>query len=182
MKLFASIATTVIIASAVWGLVLFQPALAESAKVPQMDKQLEPAQDALAGTEHYLRGVTKTISLKTVPTLLEEFEDTYIQTGKLPENFDRIIILYQEFNPSFTEAKVTIGFNVAKSPLANDLIKLPPIEKTELLLKRGDHSESELTTAWEAINFQKSVKAVIEIHFLESKGESESSQLSVYYQ
>ncbi len=182
MKLFASIATTVAITGAVWGLVLFQPALAESPKAPQVEEQLKPTHNALTGNEHYLRGVTKTISLKAMPALLEEFEDSYIQTGKLPENFDRIIILYQEFNASFTEAKVTIGFNVAKSPLANDQIKLPPMDRTELLLKRGDHSESELTKAWEEINFQKSVKAVIEIHFLESRGEPESSQLSVYYQ
>ncbi|WP_333002165.1 hypothetical protein [Vibrio coralliilyticus] len=184
MKLFASILTTAVITGSVWGLVVLQPAMADSTQQAQINNEFsDVSHDVKRGDtpQQYLRGVTKTISLESLPSLWREFDSKLVESDKLPDNLDRIVVLYQELNSDFTEAQVTIGYPTEKSPLASDLVALPAIEQAELLMHRGQHSESELMDAWGRINFQKSVDALVEIHYLNSQGQPESSQLSVYY-
>lgn len=184
MKLFASILTTAVITGSVWGLVVLQPAMADSTQQAQINNESsDVSRDAKRrGTsQQYLRGVTKTISLESLPKLWREFDRKLVEPDKLPDNLGRIVVLYQNLNSDFTEAQVTIGYPAEKSPLASDLVAFPAIEEAELLMHRGQHSESELIDAWGRINFQKPVDALVEIHYLNSQGQPESSQLSVYY-
>ncbi|MGF1682961.1 hypothetical protein [Photobacterium minamisatsumaniensis] len=184
MKLFASILTTGAIAGSILGLVVFQPVMAENA---QQD-QAKPALDDISihtksskDTQQFLHGVTKTIPLQSISILWRDFENKVVEKNKLPAGSDRVIVLYQNFNSDFTEAKVTIGYPTQKNVLSNAMVELPTIEKADLLLSRGKHSESELIDAWSRINFQKSVEALVETHYLSPLGLPESSQLSVYY-
>ena len=199
MKLFASILTTAAITGAVWGLVVHQPAMADTTKniqVPQLEVPQLKVTKASANassdekqkevSQQYLDGVTETLPLESVGTLWGDFEHIIAEQNKLPANWDTIIVLYQSLNSDFTEATVTIGFpstnNSATSHSAtNNLVALPAIEKAQLLLKRGKYSEPELIDAWQQINFQRQVDALVEIHYLNTQGEPESSQLSVYY-
>ena len=199
MKLFASILTTAAITGAVWGLVVHQPAMADTTKniqVPQLEVPQLKVTKASANassdekqkevSQQYLDGVTKTLPLESVGTLWGDFERIIAEQNKLPANWDTIIVLYQNLNSDFTEATVTIGFpstnnSATDNSATNNLVALPAIEKAQPLLKRGKYSESELIDAWQQINFQRQVDALVEIHYLNPQGEPESSQLSVYY-
>lgn len=182
MKLFASIATTIIISGSVWGLVMAQP------KVTEIDNKLSESRDTkIAATvidkrpKDYLQGITRTISLEGVPQLWDKFYAKYDTNNPLPESVDRIIVLYQEFNKDYSEATVTVGYETAKTAIASSLKKLPDISDAKLLLKQGKHTENELTEAWKQINFAKQPFAVVEIHEINQHGLPESSQMSVYY-
>ena len=199
MKLFASILTTAAITGAVWGLVVHQPAMADTTKniqVPQLEVPQLKVTKASANassdekqkevSQQYLDGVTETLPLESVGTLWGDFERMIVEQNKLHANWDTIIVLYQNLNSDFTEATVTIGFpstgnSATDNSATNNLVALPEIEIAQPLLKRGKYSESELIDAWQQINFQRQVDALVEIHYLNPHGEPESSQLSVYY-
>ena len=199
MKLFASILTTAAITGAVWGLVVHQPAMADTTKnnqLPQLEVPQLKVTKASANassdekqkevSQQYLDGVTKTLPLESVGTLWGDFERMIVEQNKLHANWDTIIVLYQNLNSDFTEATVTIGFpstgnSATDNSATNNLVALPEIEIAQPLLKRGKYSESELIDAWQQINFQRQVDALVEIHYLNQQGEPESSQLSVYY-
>lgn len=194
MKLFASILTTAAITGAVWGLVVHQPAMADTTEKRQENQhQAQRLQVSSAPTsassgeklkeapQPYLRGVTKTLPLESINTLWDEFERIVTQQNKLPANWGTVIVLYQNLNSDFTEATVTIGFPSSTNSSADNVVVLPEVEKSLPLLERGKYSEAELVDAWQQINFQRQVEALVEIHYLTPQGEPESSQLSVYY-
>lgn len=184
MKLFASILTTAAITGSIWGLLLTQPATANPNLnqkhstqhiTPNQKKELTPLKD-----QHYLRGVSQTTPLQNVPQLWEKFYNQYGEDNPLPASVDRIFVLYQDFNIDFSSANITIGYDVKKR-LTDNSHKLPPAEQTQLLLEKGKHNTEALTKAWDRINFQRDLTAVVETHYLNQYGLPESSQVSVYY-
>lgn len=184
MKLFASMLTTGIIACGIWSLVILQPAMAEAPPLTPVTPTLQDIQPpirSIDNSQQYVRGLTKSILLQSMPILWDEFNQEVVLKNKLPNKLDRIVVLYRHINKDFTEAEVTIGHLVQKSSLANDAIELPPVDNWVLLLSQGEHSEAELTEAWKQINYQKSVESLVEIHYLNEQGKPVSSQLSVYY-
>lgn len=184
MKLFASMLTTGIIACGIWSLVILQPAMAETPPLKLVKPALQDSQSPISARDNnpqYVRGLTKTMSLQSMPVFWSEFNQEVVLKNKLPNKLDRIVVLYRHINKDFTEAEVTIGYLVEKSSLANDAIELPPVDNWVLLLSQGEHSEAELTDAWKQINYQKSVESLVEIHYLNEQGKPVSSQLSVYY-
>lgn len=190
MKLFASILTASAITSTIWGLVLFQPVMAESAKQDELKPDVIKAQAHIQGEKkvadtdyQYLNGVTKNIALESMSALWGEFEIEWVEQNKLPESFDRIVVLYQDLNSDFTQAKVTIGYLVPDNLSSPDLIALPAMGKgnEDVLASRGQYSVSAFIDAWGRIDFKKPVDALVEVHYLSSQGQPESSQLSVYY-
>ena len=73
MKLFASILTTAVITGSVWGLVVLQPAMADSTQQAQINNEFsDVSHDVKRGDtpQQYLRGVTKTISLESLSPYL----------------------------------------------------------------------------------------------------------------
>ncbi|WP_438462579.1 hypothetical protein [Marinomonas sp. PE14-40] len=190
MKLFASILTAGAITGSIWGLVLFQPVMAESAKPDELQPGVSMTQ---AHTQvetklpnidrQYLNGVTKSIALESMSALWGEFEGEWVEQNKLPENLNRIVVLYQDLNSDFTQATVTIGYVTPKQTTSKDLIALPVLGKgnEDVLASRGQYSVSEFIDAWGRIDFKKSVDALVEVHYLSPQGQPESSQLSVYY-
>lgn len=186
MNLFASILTTAVITGSIWGLVLTQPAIANSARnlnskqsvphiTPHKTEQLAASTD-----QRYLSGVSQTLTLHNVPQLWERFYNQFSEDNPLPASVDRIFVLYQDFNTDFSSAHITIGYEVKKS-LAGNNHKLPPTKQAQLLLKKGKHNTEVLTKAWDKINFQRDLTAVVEIHYLNQHGLPDSSQVSVYY-
>lgn len=190
MKLFASILTASAMTGSIWGLVLFQPVMAESAKQDELKPDVIKAQAHIQGEKkaadtdyQYLNGVTKNIALESLSALWGEFEIDWVEQDKLPKNLDRIVVLYQDLNSDFTQAKVTIGYLVTENLSSPDLVTLPVMGKgnEDVLASRGQYSVSEFIDAWGRIDFKKPVDALVEVHYLSSQGQPESSQLSVYY-
>jgi|GEM_PF-3337863 len=190
MKLFASILTASAITGSIWGLVLFQPAMAESAKQDELKPDVSIAQAHSQGEKklpeierQYLNGVTKNIALESMSALWGEFEGEWVKQNKLPEKLDRIVVLYQDLNSDFTQAKVTIGYIAPEQASSKDFIALPLMGKgnEDVLASRGQYSVSEFIDAWGRIDFKKPVDALVEVHYLSPQGQPESSQLSVYY-
>lgn len=189
MKLFASLLTTMIITGTIWGAVLMQPVMAESSSKTPLSQGAEktptkrqPKQQAQKKNKTYIRSVvTKTISLDAVAALWIEFEDQIIKQEDLPETLDRLVVIYQDMDKDFSHATVTIGFPVEASIQKDGYIELISNAHGQPLLNRGEHSKAEIANAWEDINFRKSVKAVVETHYLNALGQEESNQLVVHY-
>ncbi|WP_210441767.1 hypothetical protein [Vibrio crassostreae] len=202
MKLFASLLTTVGITGAVWGLLHIQPAIADasteqpitvsstnkpSTNKSSIDKQpknksVEVKQQATANTT-YLQGLSKTIPLDDVPNLWVDFYQQLSTNDKDIEQQQKVIVIYQDISSDFSEATITIGFPTQQSKLNKNkpLIKIQSKAKGTLLLGKGEHTEQELTHAWEGIAILKEVDMVIEHHQLNQHGLPDSSELYVYY-
>ncbi|MGV2986690.1 hypothetical protein ACE1OE_03525 [Vibrio sp. E150_011] len=191
MKLFASLLTTMLIAGTIWGAVLMQPVMAESSSKTQTSKTTDKTtinqqvkQKSSTNNNTYIHSVvTKNISLdaNTVAALWVEFEDKITKQENLPETLDRLVVIYQNMSDNFSHATVSIGFPVEASTQKDGYIELISSAQGQQLLNRGEHSKTEIANAWEAINFRKPVKAVIETHYLNALGQEESSQLVVHY-
>ncbi|ELB1500940.1 hypothetical protein VQD75_004722 [Vibrio alginolyticus] len=176
MKLLASILTTAAITGSTWTLAINQPT------ITGIKATVENYQKEMITRLHLVEGVTKIAPLESLPTLWSEFESYITNTKEAPENIDRVIVLYEGFNSDFTEAKITIGYPVGNAHrLSKNLVALPDSAKAHQFLSRGPHPEAELVDAWGKISSLKSLDAVTEIHYLDSRGQSISSQLSVYY-
>lgn len=193
MKLIASLLTTTAITGAVWGLVMLQPVMADSKLENPVKTETAVRKDKQKDSRHkvyslsHVQGMTKTLPLDSISDFWQEFEQQFIDTGKLPQNLDRLVVLYQEINSDYTQAKVTIGYITETDDLTkkrakkDNIVTIPAIEKAQRLLEKGDYSKIELSDAWQQINYKKSVDVLIETHYLTPQGLPKSSQLSIYY-
>lgn len=197
MKLFASILTTVGITGAVWGALHIQPAIADasteqpiaelpqsksSTNTPSIDKPVEIKQQATAHST-YLQGLSKTIPLENVPDLWVDFyQNLETNDGEIAQQ-QKVIVVYQEISSDFSEATITIGFPTQQSTSNKNktLVNIPSKAQGTLLLRKGEHTEQELSQAWEGIAILKEVDMVIEHHQLNQHGLPDSSELYVYY-
>ncbi|WCE31843.1 hypothetical protein [Vibrio sp. SCSIO 43137] len=171
MKLAPSLLATAAIFATVWGLVLFQPVTTEAKPV---------VTTSAAVSKSYLKGLTKEIPLSDVSQLWQQFFVQYGSADQLLSKTDRIIVLYQSFNSDFSQAKVTIGYQVSATADKQKLVALPLSSKQ--LLKRGKYDTNALVNAWSEIDYQREVGAVIEIHYFNQQGVETGSEVSVSYQ
>lgn len=193
MKLIASLVATTAITGAVWGFVMLQPVMADSKLDNPVKTETAVRKDKPKDSLHeiyslsHVQGITKTLPLDSISDFWQEFEQQFIDTNKLPQNLDRLVVLYQEINSDYTQAKVTIGYITETGDLTkkragkDNIVTIPSIEKAQLLLEKGDYSKIELSDAWQQINYKRSVDVLIETHYLTPQGLPKSSQLSIYY-
>lgn len=187
MRLFASIITSIAITGGIWGAVFLQPVAANVTEKNVIKRQSETSiqssklEQTTNDEKKTLRGVTQTIPLKAIDKLWNTFYEQSVANKSLPDSVKQLIVIYQNFNPDYSEAKVTIGYEAQSNNPDNVVILFPPEKQMNVVLSQGKHTDEQLTDAWSKINFSKQVKAVVEVHHLNQHGLPDSSQLSVYY-
>lgn len=196
MKLFASILTTTAITGAIWAALHTQPAIADAKTQTNADASENTNANAALVTASNdktdmtksgsIIGVTKTVALDSVPQVwalfyeqVESNNNPNLSTPNVVGN--EVIVLYQDITKDFSEAKVTVGFVQNATSDAKPNANFPSIKQAVTLLNKGQHDDTELTNAWEMIDFRREVKAVLERHYLNQHGLPDSSELYVYY-
>ena len=91
------------------------------------------------------------------------------------------VVRYQEPHKVFRKAKGPVGLIQTSTSDGKPNANFPSIKQAVTLLNKGQHDDTELTNAWEMIDFRREVKAVLERHYLNQHGLPDSSELYVYY-
>lgn len=208
MNLFGSLVSTAIIVTGVWGVAMMQiPAespvnteQAETAQGSTTNKITVHASTLVEKTKKKLTfkpenthkgantatnqiklvGISRDIKLTNISGLWQSFEmDNPIQNG-LKDNPKKVYVYYRNFRSNYQEAEVTIGYDASlfKNPAATTSIINSGYQS---LLNKGAHPNSKLLAAWQDIDYQKKVKAVLEIHYLDSSAMPVQSELLVKY-
>ncbi|MGB0894406.1 MAG: hypothetical protein ACPGUD_08370 [Parashewanella sp.] len=206
MNLTNSILTTAVIVAAIWLLVLLQPSTANAISsktkssitnsstreqpkinVPQVTQPIvdKLKSVAVANTPAFeattVSGLTKTIQLANIGSLWTQFHQDSALTSKLTRNPKQVFVLYQNISSDFQQAQVTIGFDVTALRNVNARTVLPKISELTVLLAKGKYSEQQLAKGWGNIDYARGIKAVLEVHYLDSSAQPEATQLFVKY-
>jgi len=208
MNLFGSLVTTAIIVTGVWGVAMMQLPAESPIKTEQLETAqgnttnklkahastlVEKAKKKLAAkpksefkatntlaNQIEVVGVSRDIKLSNISGLWQSFEmDNAIQNG-LKNSPEKIYVYYRNFRSNYQEAEVTIGYsaNFFKRPAATTIVGRSGYHS---LLHKAANSNSQLLAAWQDIDYQKKVKAVLEIHYLDSNAVPRQSELLVKY-
>lgn len=196
MKLLASLLTTTAITASIWGALQVQPAIAKigplASKTDTSSAEVSLARDSSSDAGFDMTqpgsviGVTQAVTLQSVPQVWASFYEQ-VESGKnknlSSENVvsDEVIVLYQEIARDFSEAKVTVGFRQKAGSDVKPSARFSSLNKAVTLLNKGKHDDTELTSAWEMIDYRRDVEAVFERHYLNQHGLPDSSELYVYY-
>lgn len=133
-----------------------------------------------ATNEIKLVGISRDIKLINISALWQSFEMTNTIQNGLKDNPKKVYVYYRNFRSNYQEAEVTIGYDASlfKNPAATTSIINSGYQS---LLNKGAYSNSKLLVAWQDIDYQKKVKAVLEIHYLDSNAVPRQSELLVKY-
>ncbi len=141
------------------------------------------ASGAMAGsaTKITLSGVDKRSAITQVPELWLDFEKANYLHSTLKSSPQKVYVVYDAFAKDYLQADVLIGYDVRdlKRYKHSEAIN---VDKFTQVLAKGIYSSKQLTDAWQAFDYRKQVKAVLEIHTLASLGNKEQVALYVQYQ
>lgn len=200
MKLFASVITSGVIIAAVWGLAIFQlpsaNAISQTEKpLPSLAQRDKSAADKAANTllpkkqkinassliKLNLTGVKKTIAFGDLPLLWQEFESSKDIQNSLKDHPEKVYVFYQNFSNNYQKAEVTIGYN---STQVRDVRPTTIIREARYkpILEKAQYSVFELANGWQNIDYTKQVKSVLEVHYLNNRGDTIASEVLVSYE
>lgn len=207
MGLANSIIVTGIIVAAVWALAIFQPranaietkptnalaatniakAYAETAvdtpakAAPTKTQAIGKTKEAKAVNSVNISGITMRLSLDNTDPLWQTFDQATELHNQLIKQPKKLYVVYQSFDQEYSKATVTVGYDTKLLPKARTH-KTLPISNFKTLLVRSDYDQQSLKTGWQKINYGPSLQSVVEVHYLNGKGEPEQSELLVSYQ
>lgn len=90
-------------------------------------------------------------------------------------------VLYRDFSEDFSQADITLGYSSGELKGEGKVVARTPSGDYQEVLAPGKHSQYVLGKAWEAVDFNKPVAAVLERHELNSSGVVVASSIYVLY-
>lgn len=191
MNLFQSLITTALIVTAVWTVALFQPITAIAGEKTSEETSAKPTQSKVvknqikSATQPFkdlaISGISQTIALDQLSQLWLAFNDNKKLHNKLKQNPSKTYVYYQNFSSNYDSAKVTIGYDAKELTMATKPLKLSDAG-FELLLKKAKYSNQQLRTAWDNIDYRRTVVGILEVHHLTPESTVSSSEIYVLYQ
>ena len=153
------------------------------AQAPQTSAPLASTSEQTAATSQSgaiaIRGVSNTMALTEVDQLWTDFIPLLEKTSQRPE---RIFVYYRNFDSAYSQARITIGVRQQLLQTNGTSVEIPAFKRYQTLLARQDRSTTELAAGWDKIDYNRTVKSVLEIHYLDAAYNPSSSQLFVEYQ
>ncbi|MGI9276418.1 MAG: hypothetical protein ACR2PT_16435 [Endozoicomonas sp.] len=122
-------------------------------------------------------GISREIKLAAINDLWQEFSAQTALSKQLKSNNYTVFAVYTDFRRDFSMARVSIGYQ--DSAMKGERITLPGGER-EPLLSAGRHNTSDIVSAWDKIDYSRSVKAVLERR--DYRGDEETVAIFVIYQ
>jgi hypothetical protein len=197
MNLPSSLVVTVIIVLGIWLAVVFQPQAASqvngsfepksiSAESIATAPQSEGASKAvpIAAVKPLgvaITGITAVISLSEVDVLWEKLNADPQFMANLTTTTPTMYAYYRDFNADYSKANVSVGYKSGDIKLGG-LAQIVAHEGFyQTLLSPSFYEQAQLLSAWQKIDYQRSVVAVLEKHNVNEKGEINRSALSVLY-
>ncbi|BFM16695.1 hypothetical protein R50073_28780 [Maricurvus nonylphenolicus] len=209
MNLPSSIVVSAFIVAVVWFGVVYQPGNAwaypggqaqaqeeaqasaqEDSKVKDLAKSPAPQAGIPAVTENDLNkridafkmeGITRNVTLAGAQELWVDFGDRYDLHNRLNGMHVSTYTLYDNFNDDYSRADVTIGYNVEALRGEGSVAASVPAGNYATLLEEGKRSQSEIAGAWEKLNYDRGVKAILEEHTVNTSGQVIASAIYVLY-
>lgn len=153
-------------------------AQAPQTSAPQASTSKQTAAKSQSGATA-IRGVSNTMPLTEVDQLWTDFIPLLEKTSQRPE---RIFVYYRNFDSAYSQARITIGVRQQLLQTNDTSVEIPAFKRYQTLLARQDRSTTELAAGWDKIDYNRTVKSVLEIHYLDAAYNPSSSQLFVEYQ
>jgi hypothetical protein len=128
-----------------------------------------------------LVGVSAEIALTEVGGLWTKLNQDPRFAANLSTATPTMYAYYRDFNSDYSIANVSVGYS-SKDINLSGLQQITLHEgEYQVLAGPGLYEQAELLSAWQKIDYQRSVLAVLERHKLTAQGEISSSALSVLY-
>lgn len=160
-----------------------QPTKPQKIAKPQKTKfQHEKETNSVTIPVNDIVGVTRNIHLDGVSELWMDFHQKSSLHDGLTDYPDKVYVYYRDFSNDYQSAKVTIGYSTQLLPKVKPLVKLKvklPKSTFKVLLKKQSYSNTELANVWQQIDYRQNPQGVIEIHHLNKKGETVSSEMLI---
>ncbi|OCQ22539.1 hypothetical protein A7985_00810 [Pseudoalteromonas luteoviolacea] len=198
MKLAGSILLSGAIVFAVWGVALLQPTPARAITVPTTTKTGEQpivnnntvvvsseGKTSRSDTKQLealmIEGNTAMLATSQVEQLWRELSNNKQLNQKLVRNPAVIYVYYRDFSANYDSAKVTIGYPTSdlSSTKATTTIASATYDR---LLQKKKYTPSQLSKAWQEIDYRRNLEHVIEIHHLSENSEVIATEVLVNYE
>lgn len=153
----------------------------ESSKSRHIEVSPSTAQQAatLANTTEIV-GITRSIELQNINTLWQEFGNiSHLERALITSKFS-IYAVYSEFNATYSQATVTIGYDRAALNDSAGISQRLPTGKKHMLLPQGHYSNFAIVDAWQGIDYRRDLVAVVEQRHFD--GDIETVSLWAIYQ
>ncbi|KPZ70339.1 hypothetical protein AN944_02411 [Shewanella sp. P1-14-1] len=195
MNLFNSILTSVLIVILVWGAALFQSpdanALIQASPQPNKSitsNTIEPTSVDSNSTpaikvnqQINIAGIRQNIAIADIHQLWQTFNDQAELHASLVVQPTKVFVLYSAMTNSFERADVTIGYDVKELKQHPNTYSIDT-KNGDIILPEHPYTAAQLATAWEKIDYSKTVNFVLETHFLDNSGNATSTTMLVSYQ
>ncbi|WP_133405320.1 hypothetical protein [Parashewanella tropica] len=180
MRLFNSIFTAHAVLIGL-GILLLLPVASASAITNKAANKSASSNNTSAYTTQAISGLTERVKLLELPSFWADFRKSKAATSQLSKNPSKVFVLYKNISSDFSEATVTIGFDVKEVKNAIGNTPLPPSSAVQQLLPKGKYTNTQLIQGWSKIDYARPIESVVEINYLNSKAEPEATQLFVQY-
>ncbi|MCF2857241.1 hypothetical protein L1286_07160 [Pseudoalteromonas sp. SMS1] len=197
MKLAGSILLSSAIVFTVWGVALLQPTPARAITAPApptTSAQSKPIANNVAVVspektnrhtvkqfdELVIEGNTATLATSQVEQLWRELSNNKRLNQKLLRNPTTIYVYYRDFSANYDSATVTVGYattDLSHTKAATTIASA----KYGNLLKKKKYTPSQLSKAWQEIDYRRNLEHVIEIHYLSENSEVLATEVLVNY-
>ncbi|SFC12833.1 hypothetical protein [Pseudoalteromonas denitrificans] len=188
MNLPSSMIVTLIITATILTAVAFQPVvkaelnvevksvqgLQQTIKVKQQKKQVKKLKleaNRKNINDLIIVGSSSTIDISEV----ENFWLTLNKNTSLQNRVNKIspktYTLYTDFNTNYSQAKVTIGYDIKDIEPAIDKNYKVPVGDYKIVLSPAKYSQEILFDTWEKLDYQRTIEAVLEEHIVNANGE-----------
>jgi hypothetical protein len=196
MSLFNSILTSFLILATFWGVALFQGKIAHAI---QPHKVIQEAQDEVKKTNEvkeqtvlnlaeavkpeyiHIAGIRQYIELADIQPLWQKFNKHTELHKHLKQQPKKVYVLYQRISKNYQQAEVTIGYDINEMRQFDKHYSID-ISHNAVLLPAKKYNKTQLSEAWEKIDYKKMKEYVLEVHTLNQTGETTATQVFVSYQ
>ncbi|MCG7529816.1 hypothetical protein MHM98_00330 [Psychrobium sp. MM17-31] len=125
-------------------------------------------------------GITRSIELQNINALWQEFGNiSHLERALITSKFS-IYAVYSEFNATYSQATVTIGYDRAALNDSAGISQRLPTGKKHMLLPQGHYSNFAIVDAWQGIDYRRGLVAVVEQRHFD--GDIETVSLWAIYQ
>ncbi|KZN28463.1 hypothetical protein N480_10235 [Pseudoalteromonas luteoviolacea S2607] len=197
MKLAGSILLSSAIVFTVWGVALLQPTPARAISVTTPAKASEQPKsttdkvrakpqsktnqnDTKQLETLMIEGNTATLATAQVEQLWRELSNNKRLNQKLLRNPSAIYVYYRDFSANYDSATITVGYSSTDLSQAKTATTIASATYDSLLEKKK-YTPSQLSSAWQEIDYRRNLERVIEIHYLSENSEVLATEVLVKY-